>query len=257
VSEQEPPGRPARQPKLPSERDWERSPVLEPLPAPRHPELIGDGGTLPFPLAALLGAPGPLDPEDPAVAALLAHLVARAAPKRGLRAIGRRTNEASADAAPSLDGWRLLARSEDQVLFAIGRPPQLLTITASAARRGRWSCAGPYAARPLRATREGIRASSWRVDPTHEPQPEETTVRVLVTEQTFASAQRASERLLAPDIYIDDDELVLRMFVTPRPGFQSGVANPETPARIALPQPLGRRRLLDGALIEFAPPRSP
>jgi hypothetical protein len=58
-------------------------------------------------------------------------------------------------------------------------------------------------------------------------------------------------------MYVDEDELVLRMFVTPRPGYQSGAPNPETPVRIALPHPVGTRRLIDGALMEFSVPDAP
>jgi hypothetical protein len=93
------------------------------------------------------------------------------------------------------------------------------------------------------------------VDPTQEPRTEETVLRVLVTEQTFANGQRANGRVLTPDIYIDEDDLILRVFVTPRPGYQGGAPNPETPVRIALPHPLGSRRLTDGALARFAPPQ--
>ena len=113
---------------------------------------------------------------------------------------------------------------------------------------------GSNSARPLRVIRDGIRASSWRVDPEHEPQPEETVLRVLVTEQAFANGQRANGRVLSPDVYADGDELIVRVFVTPRPGYQGGAPNPETPVRIALPHPLGPRRLIDGALAQFAPP---
>jgi hypothetical protein len=38
------------------------------------------------------------------------------------------------------------------------------------------------------------------------------------------------------------------MFVTPRRGFQVRSPNPETLARVTLPQSIGRRRLIDGAL---------
>ena len=48
------------------------------------------------------------------------------------------------------------------------------------------------------------------------------------------------------------EELVLTMFVTPREGFQTRSPNPETPARIALPSPIGPRRLIDGALYDPA-----
>jgi hypothetical protein len=241
-------------PRLPNERDWERSAVLEPRPGPRQPELISDGGGLPFPPAALEGPPGQLDPDDHATAALLAHLTARVTPKRTSRAPWKRS-PAPPPAPLSLDDWRLLARTDGEVLFARGHPPRLLTVTLRQdARRRTWKYVASSSARPLRATREGIRASSWRLGPTHEAQPDETMLRVLVTEQTFASGQRADGRVLVPDMYVGADELVLTMFVTPRPGYQTGSPNPETPVRIALPHPVGPRRLIDGALVQFSSP---
>jgi|HubBroStandDraft_3_1064219.scaffolds.fasta_scaffold81724_3 hypothetical protein len=242
-------------PKLPSERDWERSEVLEPRPGPREPEMISDGGGLPFPPAALAGRPTALDPEDPAAGALLAHLAAHTQARRGSRVPWKRS--APAPAPASLDGWRLLARTDEEILFALGHPSRLLTVALRQdARRRRWTYVGSNSARPLRVIRDGIRASSWRVDPTQEPRPEETVLRVLVTEQTFANGQRANGRVLTPDVYIDEDELILRVFVTPRPGYQGGAPNPETSVRIALPHPLGPRRLIDGALAQFSPPQT-
>jgi hypothetical protein len=239
----------ARERKLPSERDWERAVTLEPRPGLRDPELLSDGAGLPFPPAALAGAPGPLDPDDPAAGALLTYLTARAAPKRGSRAPRKRGAVPPATPPPSLDGWRQLARTDGEVLFARGRPPQLLTVTLRrTGLRRTWTYVAADSAPPLRAMRDGIRASSWRPDPTYEIEPGETVLRVLVTEQSFATGQRADGRVLPPDIYVDEDELVLTMFVTPRPGYQSGVPNPETPVRIALPHPVGPRRLIDGAL---------
>ena len=226
--------------------------LLKPRPAPRHPELISDGGGLPFAPAALAGSPAQLDREDPAVGALIAQIAQGTAPKGASRAPWK---QAAAAEPPSLDGWRMLARTPDEVLFARGRPPQLLTVAVRQdARRGKWTCVAVNAARPLRAARDGIRASGWRLDPTRDVKPEETVLRVLVAEQTFAGGQRAGSRLLAPDLHVGSEELVLTMFVTPLPGFQTRSANPETPARIALPQPVGPRRLIDGALYERASP---
>lgn len=223
--------------------------MLKPRPAPRHPELVSDGGGLPFPPAALAAAPGGLDPEDPAVGALIAQLDSRTARKSASRAAGKQ--DAAPPAPSSLEDWRLLARTDAEVLFARGRPPRLLTVAVRRdGLRGSWTCIGTSAARPLRATRDGIRASSWRLDPTHELDPEDTVLRVLVTERTFAGGQRANGRVLAPDLHVDVDELLLTMFVAPQPGFQSRSPNPETPVRIALPQPVGPRRLIDGALYD-------
>jgi hypothetical protein len=231
----------------PSERDWERSALLQARPAPRHPQLVGDGAGPPFPPTALDGPGEPLDPADPAVAALLAYLTSHAKPKRS-GSPWKRGDTAAPDEPPSLAGWRLLARDRDEALFAFVRAPHLHTAVFRLGRRGDWSCIAASTEPPLRAVRDGIRASSWRLEPSHDSSTQDATLRVLVTEQTFANGKRAYGRVLAPDIYVDDRELVLTVFVTPRPGFQAGSRNPETPVRIALPHPVGERELLDGAL---------
>jgi hypothetical protein len=250
-----------REPKPPSEREWEMAVLLEPRQAPRRHATISDGGGLPFSPSALEAAPAPLDPQDPAAAALIAYLATRAGAKPPSRGRWRRHATPEPQAAPQppstpgVDGWRLLARTDDEALFGRGLPPQLLTVAVRQdGRRRGWAYAGSSAARPLRATRDGIRASSWRLDPGHEPSPDDDVLRLLLTEQTFSGGQRADSRVLAPDVYIDDDELVLTMFVTPRPGFQWGSNNPETPVRVALGEPVGLRRLIDGALVRWVPP---
>ena len=70
--------------------------------------------------------------------------------------------------------------------------------------RRSWAVVGASSSRPLRAVRDGIRASSWRLDPTHEVRPEDTVLRVLVTEQTFSSGQLADGRLLVPELFADE-----------------------------------------------------
>lgn len=223
--------------------------MLEPRPVSLRPELISDGGGLPFPPAALASSPGPLDPEDPAVGVLIAQIDPGSVAKP-FRAPWRRA-AAPARTPPSLAAWRELARTDDEVLFARDQPPQLRTVAVRrSARRRSWTCEGGSNGRPLRVSRDGIRASSWRLDPTHQLEPDETVLRVLVTEQTYSGAQRADGRVLAPDLYVDREQLVLTMFVTPRPGFQVRAPNPETPVRVALAHPIGTRELLDGAVYE-------
>ncbi len=228
--------------------------MLEPRLVGRDPELISDGGGLPFSPAALARPSGGLDTEDPAVGALLAHLAARVGPKQGARAPRKRGASPSPLPVASLNDWRLLARTGGEALFGRGRPPQLLTVAARRESRDRgWRCVAESAARPLRATRDGIRASSWRSDPAQELASDETTLRILVTEQTFAGGRRATGRVLAPDLHLDEDELVLTMFVRPERGFQARAPNPETPVRVVLPRSVGARQLVDGAVYETTP----
>jgi hypothetical protein len=210
---------------VPTERDWRRCVVLEPLSGKRVPELVSDGAGLAFSPLVLERPAEPLDPADPAVSALAAQ-----------------TNG-------QLVGWRLLARTDDEALFGRGLPPDLLTVVVKQdGKRGIWSCETKSSGRPLRATRDGIRASSWRLDDSVELSPDDTELRICVTEQTFAGGRRADGRVLAPDVYVSEDQLVLTMYVKPESGFQMRTPNPETPVRVALAQPVGYRELIDGAV---------
>lgn len=231
---------------VPTERHWERSAVLEPRHAPRVPRLISDAGGLPFEPGALDEPFEPLDPGDAAVEMLVARLEGRA----GSSPMRRR--EPPIDASSSnLNGWRLITRTDEEALFGRGKPPDLVMIAVKKdARRGTWSRADKTAGRPLRVTRDGIRASSWRLDPSYDMSPDDTVLRILVTEQTYAGGKRADGRVLDPDLYEDDNELVLTMFVKPLEGFLTRSPNPDTPVRVALSKPVGNRKLVDGAVYE-------
>jgi hypothetical protein len=230
---------------MPTERHWERSAVLEPRYVPRVPELISDAGGLAFPPSALDGPFKPLEPSDPAVVRLTAWLERNPASSNSGPEVGERPSSST------LDGWRLIARTGAEALFGRGVPPQLVMVAVQRdPRRGTWSPANKTAGRALRVTRDGVRASSWRLDPTHELRADDTVLRILVKEQTYAGGKRADGRVLDPDLYEDEHELILSMFVSPLEGFQMRRPNPETPVRIALPQPVGSRELIDGAMYE-------
>jgi hypothetical protein len=235
---------------VPTERHWERSALLEPRYAARVPELISDAGGLAFHPGALDGPFEPLDPRDPAVEMLVARLEGRAGPSPP------RTSELQVErrvSSSTLDGWRLIARTGNEALFGRGMPPDLVMVAVRKdAKRATWSRADKTAGRPLRVTRDGIRASSWRLDPTHELTADDTVLRVLVREQTYAGGKRADGRVLDPDLYEGEHELILTMFVTPLEGFLMRSPNPETPVRVALRQPVGSRELIDGAVYEHS-----
>jgi hypothetical protein len=196
--------------------------------------MLSDGVGIPFSRAALSDPPGQLNPEDPEVAVLLERIPGQD--------------------PESLKDWRLLARNDNEVLFGRGQPPHLVTVAVrQEGRHQRWTYVASNLVDTLRAARDGIRASSWRLDPEHVPRPDDTVLRVLVTEQTFASGQKADSRVLPPDIHLDAERLVLTVFVTPRRGYQTGSRAPEAPIRVVLPEPLGLRNVIDGAVAELAP----
>lgn len=236
--------------KPPTPEAWALAPRLEPVPGPAEPLLVSDGGGLPFEPARALAPAGQLDPTDPAVEALLTQIDRGRWQAQPTRLLRPKAKPAPMDVAEKLAGWRELARSDDEALFGRGTPPQLLTVAATRGIRNRWSPLGASNARPLRAVRDGARASSWRLDPSVEARPDLQELRILVTERTMASGTPAAGRLLAPDLYLDDQRAVLTVYVRPIEGYVGRTGKHETPVIVTLPEPLGARRLTDGALYQ-------
>jgi hypothetical protein len=236
--------------KPPPPEAWAHAPTLIAQASTPEPSLISDGGGLPFPPDRPFQPFAPLDPRDPPVAALIVQIDRgrrRAQPTRLFRP---QAKPAPMETTEKLTGWRELARDEDEVLYGRGRPPQLLTVAVQRGRLGGWAPLGASNSRPLRAIREGVRASSWRLDPTFPLGPELTTLHILVTEQTMASGTPAKDRLLTPDLHLGAERVVLRVYVEPLEGYIGRTSKHETPVIVALPEPLGRRQVLDGALYE-------
>ncbi|MFZ0041544.1 MAG: hypothetical protein WAK93_09570 [Solirubrobacteraceae bacterium] len=209
--------------------------MLAPTAAGLEPEFVSDGAGLPFPPSALKAPAGDLGLGDPAVDALAAQL--------------RRQSPTADGSLPQLQQWRILARTDTEVLFARGLPPEMITVVMRhVGRRDGWHSVAVNRGAALRAARDGIRASNWELDETHPLTAADTVIRILVTEQTRSGGSLADKRLLTPDLHNGGDEVLLRVFVTPRTGVQMAASTPQTPVRIQLPTPIGERRLIDGAL---------
>lgn len=236
--------------KPPPPEVWEQAPRIETVAAPAEPLLISDGGGLPFAPARALSPPARLDPTDPAVAALLVQIDRGRQQAQASRLFRPKAKPAPMEVSEKLAGWRELARTDDEVLFGRGTPPQLLTVAATRGMRNRWSPLGASNARPLRAVRDGVRASSWRLDPSFAPGPEEQELRILVTERTMATGTPVAGRLLAPDLHLDEQRAVLRIYVRPIDGYVGRTGRHEAPVVVLLPEPLAGRQLLDGALYQ-------
>jgi hypothetical protein len=228
--------------------------VVRAEPGPLTPALIGDGGGLPFPPARLdEAARTPLDPSDLAVSALLRQIdfSRRRRARGGLFRRGEQLPDLSDE--EKLRGWRLLAETDDEILFGRGAPPRLATAAVTRNRGDRWTLLGVSIAKPLRAVRAGIRASSWRPDPDFPVAPGDTRLHILLTEQTMASGRLAADRILPPEVAFEEGRLIMRCFVRPLEGYTGRSSRHETPVLVELPEPIGERELIDGAVF-WAPP---
>ena len=99
----------------------------------------------------------------------------------------------------------------------------------------------------------GINPAPWWLDPaagdlvaTH------TTLDVLVQESACAGGRPPDGRIVPPVIVYQPDALVVVFGTIPLPGAQDCVGAAPAKYRIALREPLGNRRLLDGGVV---PPR--
>lgn len=239
-----------KQPKPTSPEAWLQAPRLGTVEGPPQPELISDGGGLPFPAALALAAGEPLDAADPAVAALIVQIDRGRQQAQPPRLLRPKRRPEPMTVTEKLAGWRELARTDGEVLFGRGLAPRLLTVAARRVRGDRWEPLGASNSRPLRAVRDGVRASSWRLDPSTPPRPDQLELRVLVTERTMATGTPVADRLLAPELYIDAQRALLRVYVRPLEGYVGRTSRHETPVVVLLPEPLGSRSAVDGALYE-------
>ena len=169
--------------------------MLEPRSASRHPELISDGSGLPFAPAALIGAAGELDTDDAAVGVLVATIARQAKTNSARRSwLPWKRESAPPKPAASPPSARRLAGG--------GAHRRRGPVRARAASQARHGGRAPGVKAPrvdvhrgqlgtarCARSRDGIRASGWRLDPTHEADPAQRELRVLVTEQTWAGGQ--------------------------------------------------------------------
>jgi hypothetical protein len=99
----------------------------------------------------------------------------------------------------------------------------------------------------------GINPAPWWLDPTAgDLVATQTTLDVLVQESACAGGRPPDGRIVPPVVVYQADALVIAFGTIPLPGAQDCVGAPPAKYRIALREPLGDRRLLDGGTI---PPR--
>jgi hypothetical protein len=239
--------KPPLEPKATTDKGWAKAETITPVLTPRLPAELSDGSGLSFTPEALLAPVTPLDPGEPGVSTLITQ-IDFSAEGASFKLPWKKDPRSPEELAEVLDGWRLLAETENQRIFGKGVPPRLVTVGLKLEGRGRWTVQGVSPGRQVRAARGQIRASSFRVDPDRPLSPEDTVLRLLVVEQTRSGGRLAHGRFQEPDLYVDDEELLLRCFITPLEGWQTGTRRWETPVLVQLPDRVGGRKITDGAI---------
>ena len=149
----------------------------------------------------------------------------------------------------------VLARTDTHVTFGVGGLPDLDAAVPTGTipallelewRDGTWRFDGASFPCRLHTVIDGLRPSSWRLDPAFPPPgPDTTELHLLVTEINCASGTPATGRIRPPALDWTDDALLVGITVTYRGGDQTCQGNPETPFTFELGAPLGARTLYD------------
>lgn len=120
---------------------------------------------------------------------------------------------------------------------------------------GAWRLTGWGGCRPT-ILLPGLSVAGWTLDPAlPAPGRDDTTFTALVTERTCTGGRPMGARLRPPLIDVGSDEILVVFAATPLAGDAFDCqGNPSMRVVVGLPEPLGERRLLDGASF---PPTDP
>jgi hypothetical protein len=204
---------------------WEPSAVRPTQPAPGRQLACGD---ITFPETNLFAPAGAENGRDPAARALAAFLASEAAtdpwelPKTG---------------------WKELARDGDRALYGLGKPGSV-TFAVRIHRQGaQWKLAGYGDCRPQLVV-PGFKVVRWQLA-SDVLAPGSHVVPIAFTTGACTRFHRAEVETTADAVTIT---VYLRPIQLP-PGTGCGDMGHTARQEVALPEPLGRRALLDGSTV--------
>jgi hypothetical protein len=124
-------------------------------------------------------------------------------------------------------------------------------------RDGAWTLSGYGDCRPT-VVLEGLSPASWTFDPAL-PAPDDaaTSFTAVVTEWACTGGRPIADRLLPPMITYGADSISVIFSARPLPGEHDCPGNPSSRVLVELREPLGSRRLVDGAVFPPADPSAP
>ena len=195
-------------------------------------------GEVPFDPAVLAGPVGAEHDTGPAAAALREHLASGGPEVDGLPNLGW----------IHVGGTPVLA---DYVARNAAGEMVFVTVQQDA---GAWLASGWGGCRPT-AVVEGMSLATWAFPPgAPPPDPASTSFTALVTERACTGGTEMGARLQPPRIAYGDTTVTVLFAAVPLPGGHDCPGNPSAEVEVELQEPLGDRRLVDGA---YFPPADP
>jgi hypothetical protein len=151
--------------------------------------------------------------------------------------------------------WVVLALDDSTALFTSIGENVMSTITFSNDGSGwRWSGSSSGApCQPAVVLPEGLGRANVTLDPAFgTPEPADSTLHLLVTEQACSSGEEPGDRLLEPQVIETATEVLVAFAVIVQLGPQECPGVLPTPVVVELAEPLGDRVVADGLTV---PPR--
>jgi hypothetical protein len=151
-------------------------------------------------------------------------------------------------------GWVRVAQLADRVQFVSpDRNGDGWLVVGLILRDGRWSLDVMGECQPEILLPAGVSRAEWRLDPAFPPPAVgDRTVRILINERACSGGSSPEGRVLPPIIAPSPTAMTIAILVTNIPGGNDCPGNPDFAMKVDLPEPLGGRPLLDGAVF---PPR--
>lgn len=207
---------------------WKPFPVTPSQPAPVRQLACGD---ITFPETGLFAPPGAETGRDPAARALAAFLASEAAKDPW--------------ALPKT-GWKELTRDGDRALYGLGKPGTV-TFAVRIRRQGtQWKWVGYGGCRP-QVVVPGFEIVRWEL--TSKTLSPGTRV-VPIAFQTGACVKE--DRFDHAQVVTTDDAVTITVYLRPLqlpPGTVCAAMGRLAHRDVGLPEPLGRRALLDGSTV--------
>ena len=151
--------------------------------------------------------------------------------------------------------WVVISIDDDRATFAA--LSEYSFGVASVERRGdRWIFAGEASGRPCEPTiplPAGLSRVEVRLDVNSIPDPSNTTVDVLVTEQGCANGREMGDALRGPQVIETDSAVVVAFAVVPIAGMATCPGNPPSAVTVELLEPLGERWSTTGSTSRPSP----
>lgn len=142
--------------------------------------------------------------------------------------------------------WVVVERSDDRIVF-LGQNPDHFGYAEIEKEGDRWQAAGWGTCHFLNASDvPGFSAGSWVTDPDVPPDPDSSTLHVLVMERECANGQPPEGREVRPYVFPDDDSMLITVLIEHVQGGATCPGNPWFATTFDLGEPLGGRALIDG-----------